>query len=149
MKKNEARICDGGRRLHWLGGLPDARRCTRRHRHKRDKLTYAANLRSLDSIADSPRYVFEQADICNRRALDALFAHYQPTGVIDLAAEITLIAPSPMPEHFEDKRRRHLPSFGSSTKLLRRSRPRAAIAIPVRACINRRSLWLACRRRSL
>ena len=52
-----------------------------------DKLTYAANLRSLDSIADNPRYVFERADICNRQALDALFAHYQPTGVIHLAAE--------------------------------------------------------------
>ena len=39
-----------------------------------DKLTYAANLRSLDSIADSPRYVFERADICDRQALDALFA---------------------------------------------------------------------------
>jgi dTDP-glucose 4,6-dehydratase len=52
-----------------------------------DKLTYAANLRSLDSIADSPRYVFERADICNRQALEVLFAHYQPTGVIHLAAE--------------------------------------------------------------
>jgi dTDP-glucose 4,6-dehydratase len=52
-----------------------------------DKLTYAASLRSLDSIADNPRYVFERADVCNREALNALFGRYQPTGVIHLAAE--------------------------------------------------------------
>jgi dTDP-glucose 4,6-dehydratase len=52
-----------------------------------DKLTYAANLHSLDSIADSPRYVFEQADICDREKLDAIFHDHQPTGVIHLAAE--------------------------------------------------------------
>ena len=52
-----------------------------------DKLTYAASLRSLDAVVDNPRYVFEQADICNREALDAIFSSYQPTGVIHLAAE--------------------------------------------------------------
>jgi dTDP-glucose 4,6-dehydratase len=52
-----------------------------------DKLTYAANPRSLDPIAADPRYAFEQADVCDRAALDALFARYQPTGVIHLAAE--------------------------------------------------------------
>ena len=52
-----------------------------------DKLTYAANLRSLESIAGNPRYVFEQADICHRAPLEALFSQYQPTGVIHLAAE--------------------------------------------------------------
>jgi dTDP-glucose 4,6-dehydratase len=52
-----------------------------------DKLTYAANLHSLDPISDNPRYVFERADICDRRALDVLFERHQPTGVIHLAAE--------------------------------------------------------------
>jgi dTDP-glucose 4,6-dehydratase len=52
-----------------------------------DKLTYAANLHSLDSIADNPRYVFERADVCDRGKLDTLFNDYQPTGVIHLAAE--------------------------------------------------------------
>ena len=52
-----------------------------------DKLTYAASLRSLDSITDNPRYVFERADVCDREALNALFGLYQPTGVIHLAAE--------------------------------------------------------------
>ena len=52
-----------------------------------DKLTYAGNLDSLLSIADSPRYNFEQADICEREALDRIFAKYQPDAVIHLAAE--------------------------------------------------------------
>jgi dTDP-glucose 4,6-dehydratase len=52
-----------------------------------DKLTYAANLRSLDPIANDPRYAFEQADICDRAAMDAIFARHQPEAVIHLAAE--------------------------------------------------------------
>jgi dTDP-glucose 4,6-dehydratase len=52
-----------------------------------DKLTYAANLHSLDPISDNPRYVFKRADICDRRALDVLFERHQPTSVIHLAAE--------------------------------------------------------------
>jgi dTDP-glucose 4,6-dehydratase len=52
-----------------------------------DKLTYAANPSSLDTIAGDPRYVFELADVCDRAALDAIFAKYRPTAVIHLAAE--------------------------------------------------------------
>lgn len=52
-----------------------------------DNLTYAANLRSLDSIAGDPRYAFEQADICDRAALDDVFIRYAPAAVIHLAAE--------------------------------------------------------------
>jgi dTDP-glucose 4,6-dehydratase len=52
-----------------------------------DKLTYAANPRSLDSIARDPRYVFERLDICDRAAMDAVLAKYQPTAVLHLAAE--------------------------------------------------------------
>ena len=39
-----------------------------------DKLTYAANLRSLEPIANSPRYRFMRADICDRLAMEAAFA---------------------------------------------------------------------------
>ena len=39
-----------------------------------DKLTYAGNLHSLDSVSDNPRYIFSQTDICDRAALDKLFA---------------------------------------------------------------------------
>jgi dTDP-glucose 4,6-dehydratase len=52
-----------------------------------DKLTYAANLTSLDPIAKDFRYAFEQADVCDRSALDAIFARYKPTGIVHLAAE--------------------------------------------------------------
>jgi dTDP-glucose 4,6-dehydratase len=52
-----------------------------------DRLTYAANLRSLDEIARHPRYAFEQVDICDRPALESIFARYQPTTVLHLAAE--------------------------------------------------------------
>jgi len=52
-----------------------------------DKLTYAANLQSLKSIAANSRYIFEEADICDRAAIDSIFSRYQPTAVIHLAAE--------------------------------------------------------------
>lgn len=52
-----------------------------------DKLTYAGNLASLREIEDSPLYHFEQADICDRAAMDAIFSKYQPDGVMHLAAE--------------------------------------------------------------
>lgn len=52
-----------------------------------DKLTYAGNLESLVSAADSPRYHFYQVDICEGAALDAVFAEFQPTAVMHLAAE--------------------------------------------------------------
>ncbi|PCI62104.1 MAG: dTDP-glucose 4,6-dehydratase [Kordiimonadales bacterium] len=52
-----------------------------------DKLTYAGNLSSLKEIEDSPNYHFEQLDICDRAALDAVFAKHQPDGVMHLAAE--------------------------------------------------------------
>jgi len=52
-----------------------------------DKLTYAGNLESLSPIADSNRYAFEQIDIVDAAALDALFAKYRPDAVVHLAAE--------------------------------------------------------------
>lgn len=52
-----------------------------------DKLTYAGNLESLESVANHPRYAFEQVDICDRAALDRVFAEHQPDAVMHLAAE--------------------------------------------------------------
>ncbi len=52
-----------------------------------DKLTYAGNLQSLESVAANPRHVFSHTDICDRTALDALFAEHRPRGVLHLAAE--------------------------------------------------------------
>lgn len=52
-----------------------------------DKLTYAGNLESLASVSNSPRYVFELADICDKEALNRIFKTYQPNAVMHLAAE--------------------------------------------------------------
>jgi dTDP-glucose 4,6-dehydratase len=52
-----------------------------------DKLTYAGNLESLADVQGSPRHVFSRSDICDREALDLLFADHRPAGVIHLAAE--------------------------------------------------------------
>ena len=52
-----------------------------------DKLTYAGNLESRAGLSDHPRHIFSRTDICDRAALDALFAEHQPVGVIHLAAE--------------------------------------------------------------
>lgn len=52
-----------------------------------DKLTYAGNLHSLSPVATDPRYFFEQADICDKKALALIFAKYQPDAVMHLAAE--------------------------------------------------------------
>ncbi|MGR5211854.1 dTDP-glucose 4,6-dehydratase [Vibrio rotiferianus] len=52
-----------------------------------DKLTYAGNLQSLASVADSERYTFEQVDICDADNVKRLFEQYQPDAVMHLAAE--------------------------------------------------------------
>ena len=52
-----------------------------------DKLTYAGNLASLQTVAQSPHYQFRQADICDRAAMDAAFAAFKPDAVMHLAAE--------------------------------------------------------------
>ncbi len=52
-----------------------------------DKLTYAGNLESLASVSDNERYAFEQLDICDRAALDALLQRHQPDAIMHLAAE--------------------------------------------------------------
>jgi len=52
-----------------------------------DKLTYAGNLESLTSIENSPRYFFEQVDICNAIEIRRILDEYQPEILIHLAAE--------------------------------------------------------------
>ena len=52
-----------------------------------DKLTYAGNLESLAECSASDRYAFEQVDICDRAALNRVFAQHQPDAVMHLAAE--------------------------------------------------------------
>lgn len=52
-----------------------------------DKLTYAGNLDSLAEASSSPRYSFEQVDICDLQEVRRLFTEYQPDAVMHLAAE--------------------------------------------------------------
>jgi hypothetical protein len=52
-----------------------------------DKLTYAGNLESLSEVSDSDRYAFEHADICDKNAMDRIFAEHKPDAVMHLAAE--------------------------------------------------------------
>jgi dTDP-glucose 4,6-dehydratase len=52
-----------------------------------DKLTYAANPRSLDSIAGNKRYRFLHADICDCAAVEGAFDSFAPDAVVHLAAE--------------------------------------------------------------
>ncbi|MCK5500771.1 MAG: GDP-mannose 4,6-dehydratase, partial [Tritonibacter mobilis] len=52
-----------------------------------DALTYAACLDNVASVAESPRYAFEQADIRDRAVLDRIFALHAPDAVMHLAAE--------------------------------------------------------------
>jgi len=52
-----------------------------------DKLTYAGNVESLVSVSNNERYHFVQTDICDAKAMAAVFKKYQPTTVMHLAAE--------------------------------------------------------------
>ncbi|MEE4576241.1 dTDP-glucose 4,6-dehydratase [Pseudomonas alliivorans] len=52
-----------------------------------DKLTYAGNLESLQSIATDTRYEFVQADICDQAAVGALLSRFEPQAIMHLAAE--------------------------------------------------------------
>lgn len=52
-----------------------------------DKLTYAANLASLNPVASSPNYRFIKADICDADMMETTFNEVQPDAIMHLAAE--------------------------------------------------------------
>jgi dTDP-glucose 4,6-dehydratase len=52
-----------------------------------DKLTYAANLLSLEDVAKRPNYQLEQVDIADAAQVAALFSRHQPELVVHFAAE--------------------------------------------------------------
>ncbi|MBT4764753.1 dTDP-glucose 4,6-dehydratase [bacterium] len=52
-----------------------------------DKLTYAGNLESLESVKKNDRYIFDKIDICNRQDLQRIFSKYKPEKIMHLAAE--------------------------------------------------------------
>jgi len=52
-----------------------------------DKLTYAGNLRNLDSLTDTQRYEFVHGDIADRSLVRGLLERHQPRAIIHFAAE--------------------------------------------------------------
>src|SRR5579864_9231644 len=52
-----------------------------------DKLTYAGNLRNLESVASSPRYHFVQGDIGDRALIRELLKRHDPAAIVHFAAE--------------------------------------------------------------
>jgi dTDP-glucose 4,6-dehydratase len=52
-----------------------------------DKLTYAASLDSLSAIRDHAGFTFCEGDIADRQRVGEILEKYQPTGIINLAAE--------------------------------------------------------------
>ncbi len=52
-----------------------------------DKLTYAGNLSTLDSLRGDPRHVFVQGDIGDQELVARLLREYRPRAIINFAAE--------------------------------------------------------------
>src|SRR5262245_49284234 len=52
-----------------------------------DKLTYAGNLKNLDSLTNDARHIFVQGDVCDRELIGKLLAQHQPRAIVHFAAE--------------------------------------------------------------
>lgn len=52
-----------------------------------DALTYAGNLDSLREVGGRPNYRFEQANVCDRTAIERIISEFQPDRIMHLAAE--------------------------------------------------------------
>ena len=52
-----------------------------------DKLTYAGNLESLNSVSKCPSYRFVQGDICDSALLTHVLCEFEPDAIMHLAAE--------------------------------------------------------------
>jgi len=79
--------------LYWMQKYPDDKIVNL------DKLTYAGNLKNLESVAENPQYAFVHDDICNARAVNQLMADYKIDTVVHFAAEShvdrSILDPSP------------------------------------------------------
>jgi dTDP-glucose 4,6-dehydratase len=67
-----------------------------------DKLTYAGNLTSLESIEGHRRYRFSRTDICDGAAIADLFASFDPDAAMHLAAESHVDRSIDVPAEFID-----------------------------------------------
>jgi dTDP-glucose 4,6-dehydratase len=67
--------------LHLLAKYPNY------HILNLDKLSYASDLRFLESVKDNPQYQFAQIDIIDRANVKEIIREFKPDGIIHLAAE--------------------------------------------------------------
>ncbi len=108
-----------------------------------DKLTYASNLNSIPQ-PPSNRYRLEQVDICDGPALHRLFEREKPRYVMNLAAESHVDRSIDGPSEFIQTN-----IVGTFTLLQEALRHWRGLdrgeqdALPLPACLDRRSLWLA------
>src|ERR1700741_3446644 len=66
--------------LDWLAGSDEAVL-------NLDALTYAGNLRNLESLDGDARHAFVRGDICDRALVDRLLAQHRPRAIVHFAAE--------------------------------------------------------------
>jgi dTDP-glucose 4,6-dehydratase len=52
-----------------------------------DKLTYAGNLCSLQDVSRHPSFVLQQVDIADQSTVERVFGDFQPSALVNLAAE--------------------------------------------------------------
>ena len=52
-----------------------------------DKLTYAGNLATLESLKDDPRHIFVRGDIADQDLVKKLLAKHKPRAIVNFAAE--------------------------------------------------------------
>lgn len=52
-----------------------------------DKLTYAGNLATLESVRDDPRHIFVHGDIGDKELVSKLLKEHQPRAIVNFAAE--------------------------------------------------------------
>ena len=62
-----------------------------------DKLTYAGNLSSLDTVRGTQRFEFIQGDICDEAVVQDIFAEKGPDVVVNFAAESHAVCGRPLP----------------------------------------------------
>ncbi|MFN3569188.1 MAG: dTDP-glucose 4,6-dehydratase [Polaromonas sp.] len=65
-----------------------------------DKLTYAGNLETLQSLRGDTRHVFVQGDIGDSALVAGLLARYQPRAIVNFAAESHVDRATASPEDF-------------------------------------------------
>ena len=109
-----------------------------------DKLTYAGNLDSLESVADQPHYVFVQGDIGNGPLVSELLATHRPQAIVNLAAESHVDRSIDGPAAFvETNVVGTFRLLEAARRVLGSTSAGGGRVVPLRACLDRRGLRLA------